>query len=152
MANRSTGFVRQSNRLFETRKAQGLCYKCGEKYHPGHQCKHKQLNDMSASMEPPEGETNTKFEDIGAQVKEIMDEEISLNSLSGTEVPNTITLKEESKKNTITILLNSGSTYSFLDLETSKKRGCVIRETASMRVTVANRNHLCNLYTCPKFK
>lgn len=41
----------QSNKLFETRRAQGLCYKCGEKYHPGHQCKQRQLNAISATTD-----------------------------------------------------------------------------------------------------
>lgn len=30
-----------NNRLFETRRAQGLCYKRGDKYYMGHQCKPK---------------------------------------------------------------------------------------------------------------
>lgn len=40
-----------NNKLFESRKAQGLCYKCGKKYHPGHQCKPRQLNAISAATE-----------------------------------------------------------------------------------------------------
>lgn len=29
------------NNLIEQRRALGLCFKCGEKYYPGHQCKGK---------------------------------------------------------------------------------------------------------------
>ncbi|OIT28758.1 hypothetical protein A4A49_55634 [Nicotiana attenuata] len=35
-----------ANKLFEARKANGECYRCGEKYFPGHQCKDKQLNTL----------------------------------------------------------------------------------------------------------
>ncbi|KAF3624466.1 hypothetical protein FXO38_30251 [Capsicum annuum] len=43
------------------------------------------------------------------------------------EVPNTIRLQGEAKKNKVTILLNSGSTHSFLDMDTAKKIGCNIQ-------------------------
>lgn len=81
-----------------------------------------------------------------------MDEAIILNSLSGTEVPNTIKLKGESKKNQITILLDSESTHSFLELETTKMMECIITNNRPMRVTVANENYLMSLHFCPKFK
>ncbi|XP_075088178.1 uncharacterized protein LOC142170225 [Nicotiana tabacum] len=53
--------------------------------------------------------------------EEIMDEAITLNALSGTEVPNAIKLRGEAKRNKITILLDSRSTHSFLDLETARR-------------------------------
>lgn len=50
----------------------------------------------------------------------VMDEASSLNTLDGTEVPNTIHLQGEVRRKTLTILLDSDSTHSFLDLETDK--------------------------------
>lgn len=91
-----------------------------------------------------------ELEEIPAE--EIMDEAISLNALSGTEVPNTIKLRGEAKNNKITILLDSGSTHSFLDLETARKIGCQILEAVPMRVTVANGNYITSLHSCPRFK
>lgn len=146
-----------TNKLFELRKAQGLCYKCVKKYFPGHQCKLKQLNAMSTSTDQDEME-QIELMEIGGesteelQEVEIMYEAISLNTLSGTEVPNTIRLRGESKKNKITILLDSRSTHSFLDLETAKRIGCVIYKAIPMRVTIANRNHIMSLHTCPRFE
>ncbi|OIS99338.1 putative mitochondrial protein [Nicotiana attenuata] len=37
--------------VYEYRKSNHLCYKCGEKYTPGHQCKKKQLNCMIGAIE-----------------------------------------------------------------------------------------------------
>lgn len=82
----------------------------------------------------------------------IIEEAISLNALSGTEVPNTISLKGESKRHQVTILLDSGSTHSFLDLDTAKRMGCTIAQVRHMRVTVADGNHIMSLHMCPKFK
>lgn len=80
-----------------------------------------------------------------------MDEAISLNALSGTEVPNIIKLREKSKRNTMTIFIDSRSMHNFLYLETAGKMGCLIKKVAPMRVTVANGNHLISLHTCPYF-
>lgn len=143
-------------RLFEIRRAQGLCYKCGDKYQPRHQCKQK-LNVISATTEHQEMKQNGEIEgdtmnnDVET-MEEPMDEAIYLNTLSGTEVPNTIILRGEAKRNIITILLDSRSTHSFLDLETAKKIGCTISDAVPMKVTVANKNHIFSLHTCLKLK
>ncbi|XP_019252808.1 PREDICTED: uncharacterized protein LOC109231614 [Nicotiana attenuata] len=126
--------------------------KCGEKYHPGHQCKQRQLNAISAAQEETIEEIREQEETMLIPEEEIVDEAISLNALSGTEVPNTIKLRGESKKNSLTILLDSGSTHSFLDMEAAKRTGCLISEAVTMRVTVANGNYLMSLYICHKFK
>ncbi|KAF3655636.1 hypothetical protein FXO37_15834 [Capsicum annuum] len=92
-----------SNTLFEQRRAQGLCYKCGDKYYVGHQCKQKYLNAMIALEDPKEleGEAHPGigdedltlvYEDEGIQ------EAISINALYGTEVPNTIRIQGEAKR------------------------------------------------------
>lgn len=83
----------QTNKLFQTRKAQGLCYRYGEKYHPGHQCKQKQINSMTATLEQVEEEYEEPLDGDNSEVLEAIDEAFSLNALSRTEVPNTITLK-----------------------------------------------------------
>lgn len=157
VGNRSSTFnikgvsdpTNQRNKLFEARKAQGLCYRCGEKYFVGHQCKPKQLNAMTADdMELRE----RSQEELQLQEGEIMDEAISLHALSGVEMPNTIRLRGEAKKNSLTIQVDSGSTHSFLDLETAKQIGCPITRVGAMRVTVADGNHILSLHNCPKFR
>lgn len=144
----------QANKVFESRRAQWLCYKYGDKYVPCHQCKQKQLNVISATTEQ-EGEEQSGMEHEGDSLElqeEVVDEAVSLNALSGAEVPNTIRLRRESKKNSMSILLDSGSTHSFLDIETAKKMGCVVKVTSPMRVTVVNGNHVMSYHTCPSFK
>lgn len=128
-----------------------LCYKCGDKWPPGHQCKNKQLNAMTAEEEIREtNHTNDLPQELefieDSHELEMVEEAISLNALSGTEVPNTITLNGTSKKKLLTILLDSGSTHSFLDMETARQIGCIHKEARPMRVTVANENQLMRLY------
>ncbi|OIT03430.1 hypothetical protein A4A49_57614, partial [Nicotiana attenuata] len=134
-----------------------LYYKCGDKWVPGHQCKNKQLNAMTAEEEIREVDQTTDLPQElefteNSQELELVEEAVSLNALSGTEVPNTITLNGTAKKKILTILLDSGSTHSFLDIETARQIGCVLKEARPMRVTVANGNQLMSLYSCPMFK
>lgn len=65
---------------------------------------------------------------------------------------NTIRLRGESKKNSLTILVDSGSPHSFRDFETTRRIRCPITTIMPMRVTVANENRIGSLHTCPKFK
>lgn len=78
-------------------------------------------------------------------------EAINLNALSSTELVNTIRPKGYAKMK-LSILLDSGSTHSFVDLETAKQIGYPIKEARPMRVTMANGNYIMSLYSCPKFQ
>lgn len=84
-------------------KNHNACYKCGDKWVPGHQCKNKQLNALTVGEEPMEPEQTSdlpsELEYIeDSQGVEMMEEAISLNALSGTEFSNTITLNGIAKK------------------------------------------------------
>ncbi|OIT08230.1 hypothetical protein A4A49_40265 [Nicotiana attenuata] len=123
------------NKGFDNRRNNGLCWKCGDKYFHGHVCKQKQINAMAAAEDQAimetveEGETGEEGNSDNQIKEEVMDEAISLNSLS-----------------------DLGSTHSFLDIETPEKIGCKITESALMRITVANGNYLTSRHTCHKFK
>ncbi|XP_059315449.1 uncharacterized protein LOC132066077 [Lycium ferocissimum] len=139
------------------KKTHNLCYKCGDKWFQGHQCQNKQLNAMSAAMEQEEmGPMELTTEDAPIMEnylnEEVIEEAISLNALSGCEVLNTIRLNGTAKKQVLTILLDSGSTHSFLDMEIAKAIGCVIKEDRPMRVIVANGGILMSLFSFPRLK
>lgn len=50
------------------------------------------------------------------------------------------------------VLIDGGSTHSFLDVNTATKLKCELIETKPMRVMVANGNHLISKYECSGFK
>ncbi len=43
-----------NRQLFEQRRAAGLCYKCGDKFQPGHQCQSKTLNQIGTELKVEE--------------------------------------------------------------------------------------------------
>ncbi|GJT36217.1 hypothetical protein Tco_0926636 [Tanacetum coccineum] len=67
---------------------------------------------------------------------------ISLNSLSGIPIHNTMRVKGHVLKQLLHILKDSGSTHNFLDLYKAKKMGCHIRKTCPLSVSVAGGNKL----------
>lgn len=141
--------------MFEARKARGECYRCGDKYFIGHQGKDKQLNTLQGTTEQEEILENTTGEiiEVPPEIQDgILDEAISLNSLSGTVTSNIIKLKGVYGKQGLVILADSGSTHSFIASRTAKQLGCVVNGDLPMRVTAANVSHLMSYYSCPYFK
>ncbi|GKA85512.1 zinc finger, CCHC-type containing protein, partial [Tanacetum coccineum] len=54
-------------------------------------------------------------------------------------------------KNVVHVLVDSGSTHNFLDLQIAKKLGCRLRKICPMDVSVANGNVMSSLYECKGF-
>ncbi|XP_060181956.1 uncharacterized protein LOC132611554 [Lycium barbarum] len=136
----------------ETLRTQGLCYKCHEKYFPGHQCKPKTLHAMEGVEGEPEPEVE-EFSDVPETLEEPVEEqaEISINAilgLSNTSSPHkTIKIMGFVKKIPIIMLIDTGSTHSFVDpivLKKLNKQAQFLSKT--MKVVVANGQIL----TCDK--
>lgn len=88
-----TSFRRLADDEIQRRRAKGLCYRCDEKYGPGHRCKNRQLQVLLVSEEEEEEA------DDSAKAGEQPTEEvegmagISLNSLLGVSSANTLKLR-----------------------------------------------------------
>ncbi|XP_019257630.1 PREDICTED: uncharacterized protein LOC109235836 [Nicotiana attenuata] len=150
----SSNTTLSGTKLFEARKARGECYKCGEKYFPGHVCKNRQLNTLPGSTKQEEEITELSTEGgtmPNGMMEEILDEAISFNALSGTITSTTIKLRGLYGKNMLTILADSGSTNSFIASETAKHLGCIVKDDVPMRVAVANWGYLMSYQSCPQF-
>lgn len=55
-------------------------------------------------------------------------------------------------KKEFSVLIDGGSTHSFLDENTTSKLKCELVETAQMKVVVANGNHLISRHECSGFE
>ncbi|XP_039004688.1 uncharacterized protein LOC120131883 [Hibiscus syriacus] len=127
------------NNLLEYRRLNNLCYKCGERFQPGHQCKLRQLNAMEELDNQEEaviteevlGESSDKEENL----------EISVNALTGSIGYTTIRIQGLIKGKPLNILIDSGSTHSFI---TPKwvKAGTELVSTQPLAITVANGEKL----------
>ncbi|KAL4318355.1 hypothetical protein GQ457_18G008640 [Hibiscus cannabinus] len=101
----------------------------------GHQCKPRQLNLM---------EEETLVEDIDQEIEteqEDVNLEISMNALTGSAGHSTIRIQGSIKGNPINILVDSGSTHSFITPGWAKE-GLDLQQTNPLVITVANGEKL----------
>ncbi|XP_027160631.1 uncharacterized protein LOC113761725 [Coffea eugenioides] len=130
------------------RKNNHLCFKCGERFSPGHQCKYRHLNLILEEDEETEfldaiGEQDEQTGHPGQSV------DISLHALTASIKRKTLKLQGVLKGQTVSILVDTGSTNSFLNaalLETMELR------TASMtplKATIADGTTISSELFCP---
>ncbi|GKD15258.1 reverse transcriptase, partial [Tanacetum coccineum] len=141
----NTPFKRLTQQELEEKKAKHLCFYCDQKYMPGHKCSGQvfSLEVMGIDVE----------EDGDLMLTEEIDEQplISLNALSGVNTYRTMRVKGCVGRNTLHVLVDSGSTHNFLDLHTAKKLGWKLRKVCPLDVSVANGNVMVSMYECKDF-
>ena len=107
----------------EDRRRKGLCFYCDEKWVAGHKCKTPRfflMEGVQASM--PEVEVCSEEiqveECIGSEVSSNLinsTAEITLNALLGSPSPGTMRVLGRVNHQELVILIDTGSTYNFLD-------------------------------------
>ncbi|KAD1690211.1 hypothetical protein E3N88_42456 [Mikania micrantha] len=139
---------RLSHKEIEEKRANGECFGCTEKYSPGHQCKNKQLFSI---------ELIDVEDDVSQLVDEVSDQGefkpfISLNVIMGVPSFSTMRIRRSVGTKPLQILIDSGSTHNFLDLDLAIKMHCPMKEVEELNVTVADGNKMpCNRL-CENFK
>lgn len=138
------------------RRAKGLCMFCDEQFTPGHQFKHKRSKLMVLEIdddEAPGDDSTTEAtlsEPDSLQVFE--NPQLSLQALTGIPSYHTMQVTGLHDKTLLHILLDSGSTHNFLDLETAKSLGCKLEAISPMSVTGGGGHQLAAAFICRGFK
>ncbi|OMO79271.1 reverse transcriptase [Corchorus capsularis] len=127
---RSSPFVKKLNQAeLEDRKARGLCFNCDERFTPGH--RYKKLFWLEVL------EDNSQIEEGGA-VETLEDAEISIHAITGTPSSRTMWIRGSLEGYPLLILIDSGSTHSFLDSTLARELNLPIEYKEELRVMVAN--------------
>lgn len=125
------------------RREKGLCYNCEEKFSPGHRCKTQKLYLLDGTQTEEEDGTEQE-EAIEARQGEVsMSEtvdfpEISLHVISGMVTPQTMRARGNLGRNSVMVLIDSGSTHNFIDQQMAKKAGMEAQQEKGLEVMVAN--------------
>jgi Reverse transcriptase (RNA-dependent DNA polymerase)/RNase H-like domain found in reverse transcriptase/Retroviral aspartyl protease/Retrotransposon gag protein len=129
--------VNQRGTLMDQRRALGLCFKCRDKYYPGHQCKIK-LQMLLGDPEAEQGEENTDntLEENHSQTLE--EAFVSMHATSPNQQPNTMKFKGQLGNTPIYALIDRGSTHSFINPMALQGQKCQVQETNPIVVMVAN--------------
>nr|GEX48115.1 hypothetical protein [Tanacetum cinerariifolium] len=96
-------------------------------------------------------EEETEENRVGEEF-EVVQPQISLNALTGTNNFQTMRVLGTVGKHVVHILVDCGSTHNFLDKNVAQKLGCPIRPTVPLAVTVADGNNLLTTSECKNFK
>ena len=138
---------------FQTKRELGLCYKCDEKYTPSHVCQFGHINfilaDESYSEEYLIQDVEKEGLDDQGQLLENDEQiKISLNALSGNVSFKTIRIKGFIKNREVSMLIDSGSTHSFIDEGLAKQLQCKLMPTKPLGVPVADGTKLYSRFIC----
>lgn len=103
-----------------TRREQGLCYQCDEKWSHGHRCK-SCLHILIADEEPePSIGPITPAFPSGMEADSTLTPYISLNAMEGTPTPQTFRLLGSLQRHQVVILVDGGSTHNFIQSRVAK--------------------------------
>ncbi|KAH9650018.1 hypothetical protein KPL70_026202 [Citrus sinensis] len=138
---RLSGEIRRlSDSELQKKREKGLCYRCDEKWAPGHRCKKKELTvlltyDMDeAEHEEAEGSGEVDPELETAEINQVV--EVSLNSVVGLTTPKTMKLKGIIGEQEVVVLIDSGATHNFISLDLVSKMQIPIVKTGAYGVTM----------------
>jgi hypothetical protein len=127
--------------LRDFRRANNLCFKCGDKFSKDHQCKRSgQLLTIEV------GDFGEVLSDDIVQALELLEEEpvqatcchISLDAVAGTETSETVRVRALVGNQVMVLLIDSGSTHTFVTRSFAQCAGCQITEAPALSVKVAN--------------
>uniref|UniRef100_A0ACD5WZK3 Uncharacterized protein n=1 Tax=Avena sativa TaxID=4498 RepID=A0ACD5WZK3_AVESA len=131
----------RERQLRDYRRANGLCFRCGDKYTREHQCK-QPVQLLTIQM----GDFGEMLSDEAVRALELLDEPeappqccmISAHALSGTEASATIRLPVTVGDKVMLLLLDSGSSHSFINANFAQSIGAHTLAIPPVPVKVAN--------------
>ncbi|GKU86977.1 hypothetical protein SLEP1_g1440 [Rubroshorea leprosula] len=136
----------------EERRRKGLCYWCDEKFTNGHKCKNMQLFSIEV-VEGDEGEEGEVFEEATEELPDDSNPHMSVHALSGgsSGAYRTMRVTGYVNKKPIHILIDSGSTHNFLDVNVAKRVGCKLQAVEALKVDVVDGSSLECVHMCQDF-
>ncbi|GKC58538.1 ty3-gypsy retrotransposon protein, partial [Tanacetum coccineum] len=114
------------------KRSKGLCFKCDEKYGPGHQCKSKSLQVLWVDEE------DAYQEDEPFEHEHLDSVEVSLNSVIGLTSPRTMKIRGTVGETEVVVLIDCGATHNFVSWHLIEKAGLVVSGSNSVGVILGN--------------
>ncbi|XP_057986676.1 uncharacterized protein LOC131171223 [Hevea brasiliensis] len=125
----NTNITTNSNTIRQPRP----CFKCGDRYFPGHQCKQQKLVMAIQGCESDGTVFQVQGQDMedgdkvwhdvgeGEGIGSIEEMTLSMHAIEGRQGTKTIRVLGKHKSREILILIDSGSTHSFLDVKVARE-------------------------------
>jgi hypothetical protein len=130
-------FKRLSPEELATKRANGECYHCPEKYSVDHKCNTKGVFLIQLDADMDEEDVT---EDLG----------ISLHALTGINIGDTMKLQVTINGSMLVALVDSGSTHTFIREAVASQIGLQVAPRSGLSVKVANGDRVTSKGVCPK--
>ena len=125
------------------RRARGLCDRCGEKWSRGHRCPDSvQLHVLKEVLDLFQLESDAISEQGADEVSSQLCLTLSVAAVSGVSSPRTMRLHGYIQKLPVQVLVDSGSSHTFISPQLASKLHGVTLMPDPMTVRVANGNTL----------
>lgn len=141
----------RERQLRDYHRANGLCFRCGEKYSKEHQCK-KPMQLLTIQL----GEHGEILTEDAVQALELLSEpekleccEISAHAVSGADNAETIRIRALVSNQVMLALVDSGSSHNFVDENFAKRASLDLVAVPSVQVTVANGQAMESKFQAP---
>jgi hypothetical protein len=138
----------QTKQLKEYRRQNGLCFKCGEKFIPGHKCAANAVATPAAHLTALSAEGADGGAILSDAILDMLEADllfegdqdcyISLNAISGTQTNRAIHLRALVGKKVLPILVDSGSSHTFLNAAMIPRISVTSVLAKPLKVKVAN--------------
>lgn len=130
------GVRRLTEKELQDKRDRGVCYRCDDKWGPGHRCEKKELSVLLIDEEDEEEES--EHHDTGHPESTELTSEVSLNSVVGLTNPKTMRLRGLLGSQEVIVLIDPGATHNFLSLGLIKAAGLEVLPTGCFGVSLGN--------------
>ncbi|CAO2838144.1 unnamed protein product [Amaranthus hypochondriacus] len=127
--------LQEETKIKAEKIAKGLCYLCDKPYTRGHKCGFKEPQLFTIEVLADDKDEGNKMMDDEYDSYTMKEPCISLHALTGEQTFHTMKIVGFVKNKPLHILVDSGSTHNFLDIEYAKKLGCELEQIPPQEVT-----------------
>ncbi|CAA0840444.1 Unknown protein, partial [Striga hermonthica] len=123
------------------RRERGLCFKCEEKFTPGHQCEQAFVIEVANPDEEGSKDEEEPHQDTEVEGPD-KEAEISMHAMAGIRGPQTMRLPAWVKDRKVVVLVDNGSSHNFINADLSQKLNLPTTNIEPFEVRVANGERL----------
>ncbi|XP_057251720.1 uncharacterized protein LOC104883522 isoform X2 [Beta vulgaris subsp. vulgaris] len=131
---------RLSEKELQFKRANGLCFRCDDKWVAGHRCKNKELSILLGHEEDEIEygylEDNVHTDPPDNPQPDPTPPEISLNSVMGISSPRTMKMEGAIHGHKVIVMVDPGATHNFISLNTVKRLQIPVTSTQPFGVSL----------------
>ncbi|KAI0519064.1 hypothetical protein KFK09_006504 [Dendrobium nobile] len=118
----------------QEKRTKGLCFRCDEKYMPGHKCKDRTLQVLLVCEDKEDEEGGGNDSEMEEEKMHLDVAEVSLNSVVGFTPSHTMKVKREIADHGVMVLIDSGATHNFISTQIVELMGMKLVDTGGYGV------------------